>query len=132
MVDAADGVLGIEWIDGMSVRKLLPGGAEDEGADFVEEVDEEEEEEEAPDPLIEFGLTVGEHVASDRTIRLTMSVDELMGYIGTEIAKMHLVDVVHGDLTTSNMMLRRGKKGDLVRVPTRSTSALTHSPIGPH
>ena len=132
MVDAADGVLGIEWIDGMSVRKLLPGGAEDEGADFVEEVDEEEEEEEAPDPLIEFGLTVGEHVASDRTIRLTMSVDELMGYIGTEIAKMHLVDVVHGDLTTSNMMLRRGKKGDLVRVPTRCPSALTHSPIGTH
>ncbi|KAI5833289.1 hypothetical protein K523DRAFT_265682 [Schizophyllum commune Tattone D] len=99
MVDAADGVLGIEWIDGMSVRKLLPGGAEDEGADFGEEVDEAEEEE-APDPLLEFGLTV----------------DELMGYIGTEIGKMHLVDVVHGDLTTSNMMLRRGKKGDLVLI----------------
>ncbi|KAL1662179.1 kinase-like domain-containing protein [Schizophyllum commune] len=79
MVDAADGVLGIEWIDGMSVRKLLPG-------------------------------------ASDRTTRLTMGADELMGYIGTEIAKMHLVDVVHGDLTTSNMMLRRGKKGDLVLI----------------
>jgi hypothetical protein len=27
--------------------------------------------------------------------------------IGTEIAKMHLADVIHGDLTTSNMMLRR-------------------------
>ncbi|KAL1729171.1 kinase-like domain-containing protein, partial [Schizophyllum commune] len=93
MVDAADGVLGIEWIDGMSVRKLLPGGAEDEGADFAEE-----------------------HSASDRTIRLTMGSDELMGYIGTEIAKMHSVDVVHGDLTTSNMMLRRGRKGDLVLI----------------
>jgi TP53 regulating kinase-like protein len=30
----------------------------------------------------------------------------MMTLIGTEIAKMHLVDVVHGDLTTSNMMLR--------------------------
>lgn len=30
-----------------------------------------------------------------------------MGLIGAEIAKMHLVDVIHGDLTTSNMMLRR-------------------------
>ncbi|TRM66604.1 kinase-like domain-containing protein [Schizophyllum amplum] len=99
MVEAADGVLGIEWIDGMSVRKLLPGGAEDEGAEFAGE-DEEVDEEEEVDPLLEFGLTV----------------DELMGVIGTEIAKMHGVDVVHGDLTTSNMMLRRGKKGDLVLI----------------
>ena len=29
-----------------------------------------------------------------------------MRMIGEEIAKMHLADVVHGDLTTSNMMLR--------------------------
>ena len=26
--------------------------------------------------------------------------------VGTEIAKMHIADIVHGDLTTSNMMLR--------------------------
>jgi TP53 regulating kinase and related kinases len=26
--------------------------------------------------------------------------------VGTEIAKMHLADIIHGDLTTSNMMLR--------------------------
>lgn len=32
--------------------------------------------------------------------------DELMALIGNEIAKMHLADVIHGDLTTSNMMLR--------------------------
>lgn len=29
-----------------------------------------------------------------------------MSLIGREIGKMHLVDVIHGDLTTSNMMLR--------------------------
>jgi TP53 regulating kinase-like protein len=29
-----------------------------------------------------------------------------MGLIGTEIAKMHMADIIHGDLTTSNMMLR--------------------------
>lgn len=28
-----------------------------------------------------------------------------MRMAGTEIAKMHLADIVHGDLTTSNMML---------------------------
>lgn len=41
-----------------------------------------------------------------------------MNLIGTEIAKMHLVDVIHGDLTTSNMMLRRSSSNqtDIVRV----------------
>jgi len=33
-------------------------------------------------------------------------LDELMSLIGTEIAKMHQADVIHGDLTTSNMMIR--------------------------
>ena len=27
--------------------------------------------------------------------------------IGIEIGKMHTADIIHGDLTTSNMMLRR-------------------------
>jgi TP53 regulating kinase-like protein len=30
-----------------------------------------------------------------------------MGMVGRELAKMHLADIVHGDLTTSNLMLRR-------------------------
>jgi hypothetical protein len=30
----------------------------------------------------------------------------MMMMIGTEIAKMHIVDTVHRDLTTSNVMLR--------------------------
>jgi len=29
-----------------------------------------------------------------------------MVMVGTEIAKMHAADIIHGDLTTSNMMLR--------------------------
>jgi len=45
---------------------------------------------------------------------ITCFADELMGMIGIEIAKMHSADVIHGDLTTSNMMLRR-KTNDLVR-----------------
>ena len=36
-----------------------------------------------------------------------------MALIGAEIAKMHQADIIHGDLTTSNMMLRR--TGQLVR-----------------
>lgn len=56
MVDAAKGVLGIEWIEGKSVRRLLPGGAEEDGAlDGGNEGMEEE-----IDPLKEFGVPVGE------------------------------------------------------------------------
>ena len=32
--------------------------------------------------------------------------DQLMAKIGKEIARMHKIDIIHGDLTTSNMMLK--------------------------
>lgn len=32
--------------------------------------------------------------------------DSLLQAVGAEIAKMHLAEVIHGDLTTSNMMVR--------------------------
>ena len=58
MVDASEGVLGIEWIEGQCVRKLLPGGEEEEEGDGLKPqgtavgVDE--------DPLAEYGITIGE------------------------------------------------------------------------
>jgi len=33
-----------------------------------------------------------------------------MGRVGTAVGRMHAVGVVHGDLTTSNLMLRPGRK----------------------
>lgn len=36
---------------------------------------------------------------------ITLS-DVLMDLIGVELAKMHIAEIIHGDLTTSNMMLR--------------------------
>ncbi|OCH86930.1 hypothetical protein OBBRIDRAFT_814355 [Obba rivulosa] len=101
MVDAAEGVLALEWIDGKSVRFLLGGGAEgeeEEAADSEDsDVAEAAAQEDDTDPLSEYGATQ----------------DELMAMVGAEIAKMHRGDVVHGDLTTSNMMLRhpRSEKG---------------------
>ncbi|KAI6042158.1 hypothetical protein EDC04DRAFT_2564573, partial [Pisolithus marmoratus] len=38
------------------------------------------------------------------------TVDDLLNMIGVEIAKVHLADIIHGDLTNSNMMLRKGSK----------------------
>jgi TP53 regulating kinase and related kinases len=57
MVDVGEGVLGLEWIEGKSVRKLLPGGAEEVG----EEEDEEEDEE---DPLASYGISQGTTTSS--------------------------------------------------------------------
>lgn len=58
MVDAPAGVLGIEWIEGKSVRALLGGGApeEEDEADFTSEPLPDEEEE---DPFVAFGTTQG-------------------------------------------------------------------------
>jgi len=59
MVDVLEGVLGIEWIEGKSVRRLLPGGAEEEEEASEEILDDVEGEEE--DPLKVFGVSVGKY-----------------------------------------------------------------------
>lgn len=50
-VDVANGVLGIEWVNGKSVRFLLGSGDEDEDAEGDEDVVE--------DSLIEYGVSKG-------------------------------------------------------------------------
>ncbi|KDQ17403.1 hypothetical protein BOTBODRAFT_105788 [Botryobasidium botryosum FD-172 SS1] len=85
MVDVENGCLGLEWVEGMSVRKVLGSGEEGE-------------------ELEEVG--VGRVSVGEFGIGLEM----LMVLIGESIAQMHLFDIIHGDLTTSNMMLRRVSK----------------------
>lgn len=104
-VDATSGVLGIEWVNGKSVRYLLGSGDEGDEVDCSDEdqamVDE--------DPVAEYQISKGKssHSYHLRTLFSHGSgPDELMAMVGTEIAKMHLADIIHGDLTTSNMMLR--------------------------
>ncbi|TCD71077.1 serine/threonine-protein kinase bud32 [Steccherinum ochraceum] len=119
MVDASEGVLGLHWIDGKSVRFLLGGGAE--GEEEVDEstvedvVDEEEEEDLLAGYDISKGTIYTRLVGRDASDE---AVEEIMQKIGTEIAKMHRADVIHGDLTTSNMMLYHPRSGrtDLVLI----------------
>jgi hypothetical protein len=106
-VDAANGVLGIEWVNGKSVRRLL--GSRDE--EYEESEDENEIEATADeDPLGEYAISKGTISIGTffgyRFYSHQTGPDELMEMVGTEIAKMHLADIIHGDLTTSNMMLR--------------------------
>jgi hypothetical protein len=60
MLDAAEGVLGIEWIEGKSVRHLLPGGAEEGDIAEANVENEGDAESDGPvDPLEEYGISVG-------------------------------------------------------------------------
>ncbi|WFD26138.1 non-specific serine/threonine protein kinase [Malassezia nana] len=74
-VDETRGILGMEWIEGQSVRQWLGG------------IPEEGEEAQVVSPSEDEQLQV-------------------MARIGEQLAQLHCADVIHGDLTTSNMMLR--------------------------
>ncbi|PWN36107.1 kinase-like protein [Meira miltonrushii] len=92
-VDEEQGVLGLEIVDGYSVRELLGGGSEGE--------DEYEEEEE---------VQPSNQIASEELILLTNEEGlVIMRKIGIQLARMHQAHIIHGDLTTSNMMVRRQK-----------------------
>ncbi|MCO5555853.1 hypothetical protein L7F22_009398 [Adiantum nelumboides] len=88
-VDEEQGVLGLEIVDGYSVRELLGGGSEGE---------EDEEEE---------GQAINQ-IASEELVLLTNEeAIEIMRKIGTQLARMHQAHIIHGDLTTSNMMVKK-------------------------
>ena len=60
-VDAIEGLLGIEWIEGKSIKHLLPSGAQEE---FYEDEDIDLDDASSSlvtdeDPLKEFGISVG-------------------------------------------------------------------------
>jgi TP53 regulating kinase-like protein len=114
MVDATDGVLGTEWIEGKSVRMLLGGGAEGEEEQILDPDQSFDDTSDASgeslshlDPLEEYQVTIGSLSVSTTTIPPNQSyIEEIAGLIGSEIAKMHKADIIHGDLTTSNMIIR--------------------------
>jgi len=84
-VDLEHGILGLEWIDGTTLRRIL--------GDDSESISENTPLKESDGELSDlYGLTP----------------ETLMQKVGAALAKMHLADIIHGDLTTSNMMLRKG------------------------
>ena len=108
-VDATEGLLGIEWIEGKTIKYLLPSGAQEEfheDEDMINLNDASLVTDE--DPLKEFGISVGMSYLFEIVICIIshILVDILMDLIGVELAKMHIADIIHGDLTTSNMMLQ--------------------------
>ncbi|WFC95345.1 non-specific serine/threonine protein kinase [Malassezia brasiliensis] len=90
LVDETRGLLGLEWIEGVSVRRWLGGLPEDGETD----------------------TTLPENVLPPTEANQLNAMDR----IGEQLARMHCADVIHGDLTTSNMMLRTGATIDLVLI----------------
>ena len=136
-VDLAGAVLAMEFIRGPSIREILGGGLED---DLGEEGDVEEVESDAE---VERDGIVKELFARGLLIRASTSfivlsilrkvlirwwddAAELLRAIGNELAKMHLAEIIHGDLTTSNMMVRL-----LPPSPTTTTTHPTPSTSSP-
>ncbi|WVF66432.1 Kae1-associated kinase Bud32 [Kwoniella sp. CBS 6097] len=117
-VDEKGGVLGLERVVRWSVREVLGGGAEGEV-----EIEDDEAEEELPvdDSRVEHRRSVagggqsvgmGHDVLDDdnegmKALRdLGITQEHLMRSIGTALARLHITTIIHGDLTTSNMMVR--------------------------
>jgi len=90
-----EGILGLEWIQGPSIREVLGGGAEGVIADEPLESQDRS----GPDDIARQAQSTVANVSDNDLLHL-------MRLIGAELARIHLAEVVHGDLTTSNMLLR--------------------------
>lgn len=94
-VDVDAGIIAMEWIDGRSIRALL--GSEDD--EEVTALDQR--------TLQDFGVAFGMPVLFVFFLErpLIFSQDTLMVMIGEALGGMHKADIIHSDLTTSNMMI---------------------------
>ena len=80
-----------EWIEGQPVRAVLDWAV----PQWLQAVEHEDEPE-------------MESTAASGSDPLQEALFALMARIGSTVGKMHSVGVVHGDLTTSNLLLRYG------------------------
>jgi TP53 regulating kinase-like protein len=85
------GWLALEWIDGRTVRRCLNERLA--GAPV------------ADDDLAGEGDAIGK--GADETAGGDAALRSLMRRVGAAVGALHAAGVVHGDLTTSNLMLRR-------------------------
>ncbi|KAG8866103.1 serine/threonine-protein kinase bud32 [Serendipita sp. 405] len=79
LVDVDSGIIAMEWINGKSIRFLLGDYEGDSGT---------------------HNSSVGETLEN-----YDISEGQLMVMMGVALARMHQADIIHSDLTTSNMML---------------------------
>ncbi|RSH90664.1 serine/threonine-protein kinase bud32 [Saitozyma podzolica] len=111
-VDPAQGLLGLEKVEGWSVREILGGGAEGEveAHEGEEEGEEEIEGGHGAEGSLQGGAVVEDEAVESEGMQklkqLGVNQEHLMKSIGAALAGLHLTTIIHGDLTTSNMMVR--------------------------
>ncbi|GKT52594.1 EKC/KEOPS complex subunit BUD32 [Colletotrichum spaethianum] len=122
-LDEAAGWLMLEWIPGAPVRvrinewvdgvvKVSGGGADDGGR--LAKIPEGDNDERRHEVVMQGSDEAARPRAADtageeKTVaqeRDTTDLKSLMRRMGAAIGRMHKIGIVHGDLTTSNMMLR--------------------------
>ncbi|KAF3009898.1 serine/threonine-protein kinase bud32 [Curvularia kusanoi] len=104
--DADAGWLALEYVNGRTIRRVLDS--------WAEEVKEQEKR-----AATESG-DVGKGHLNDEIMGL-------MGRVGREVGKLHELGVCHGDLTTSNLMLRvpdEDQNGKAASTGRKTTSAM--------
>ncbi|KAF6817623.1 serine/threonine-protein kinase BUD32 [Colletotrichum sojae] len=93
-LDEVAGWLMLEWIEGEPVRVRINEWLDSSPSSSVPDSIPEEQDTKMPDAV---------------PTQDTTEIQSLMRRMGAAIGKMHKMGVVHGDLTTSNMMLRPPK-----------------------
>lgn len=94
-VDEKRGEIIMEWIEGPSVRDFLHS-------------------------YMDGGSDRGE----DENDIVDVRLDALMENIGQTIGKLHDIDIIHGDLTTSNLMVKRRENLDTTAEPQQGSQTL--------
>ncbi|KAJ8110568.1 hypothetical protein OPT61_g6630 [Boeremia exigua] len=107
--DADAGWLVLEYVNGRTIRKVLDS--------WAEEVKEQEQR------VFTEGGDVGQLARAGGSGN--DEIMDLMGRVGREVGKLHELGVCHGDLTTSNLMLRvpEGENTEGARPTGRPTTS---------
>ncbi|KAF2250859.1 kinase-like protein [Trematosphaeria pertusa] len=97
--DWDEGWLALEWVEGKTVRRVLDGWAERITA------------------LQREGKKTEEETEDEAMLGL-------MRRVGRVVGRLHEIGVCHGDLTTSNLMLKPPERADTSRTPDHTSDSL--------
>lgn len=116
-VDEPAGVLAMERVEGWSVREMLGGGAEGEvevdmSVEVEKEAGETGEEDTGPETKEETPPSEGMAALLAPGWEEEDLIDHVMARVGIAVARLHRAGIIHGDLTTSNMMVRMAPNAD--------------------
>lgn len=106
LTDLEGGLIGMEWIEGSTLRSLIPTSAKTTSL----AKSRTQTELGGLTPSIPSTNSAGEGSITDSMSPETLQ--RIMFCVGQQLAKMHCTDIIHGDLTTSNIMLRTSHASD--------------------